>query len=845
VAVASEAGGARGTSAVVNVEITIPPVNTAAPTIVTRSPPAGVTLTTLPSVRVVFSERVSGVDASDLLVNGVPATQVTGSDSNYTFTVADPGYGTVNITWAADHGIEDFGWPSTFPFDESAPGATWTYNLVDRTPPAILTRVPDAGAALTNLTEISIVFSESVTGVDASDLLVNGVPALAVEGSGATYTFTVPQTGSGAVNISWVSGHGITDLATTPNVFNATAPGATWSYIIDENIPPEIASIQPSPAAHVLDLTEVTVTFSEPVKGVNAGDLLVNGVPAASVTSSGASYTFRFAQLNTDLVNFTWAEGHGITDLAPSANPFDATAPEAVWFYTTIDNLPPAASIYPPPSATVRRLGQITVTFNEPVEGVDAEDLLINGVPALQVSGSGAGPYVFEFESAAAGPVEAAFASGHGIQDLATAPNPFGGREWTYVVNPDLITEIAVARVVHISIDGLGSNHLDNYVRNAPAQFPTFVRLMAQSAYTLNARCDYDISETIPNHASMFSGRPVLQPEGFPDHIHHGYANNFPGANDTFHAHGNPNVPYVHSMLDVAHDYGLSTAFYTGKTRMAICERSYNETHGAEDLIGEDNGRDKIDFALVADISGNSITNQVNTIVANLSSATPMHYSFIHLAEPDITGHLTSWGSASYSNMVRLVDAQLGRILDAIDNNPVMANQTAVIVTTDHGGGGITPNHHLEAYHIHNYTIPFFLRAPGIPGGVDIHTLLANRADHGTNRTDYTTQPQPVRNGDGSNLALTLLALPPIPGSFMVPVFATPGVVLTVARFEERMGVFWADPDDEYELETATDLSSEQWEPITSGIVLQESTKVLTFTDVTEISPRFFRLRKR
>jgi hypothetical protein len=845
IAVATDQSGVHGTSAVVTVTITVPPVNTVAPTIFSRSPPAGVTLTTLSTIRVTFSERVSGVDASDLLVNGVPATQVSGSGSNYTFTVVEPGYGLVNITWAAGHGIQDFGWPSALPFDENGPGARWTYNFVDRTPPTIVTRIPAAGSALTNLTEISLVFSEPVAGVDAADLLVNGVPALAVEGAGTSYTFTAPQVGSGLVNISWAIGHGITDLATSPNAFNATAAGATWSYIIDENIPPEIASIQPAPGAHVLNLTEVTVTFSEPVKGVDARDLLVNGLPAASMSGAGATYTFRFPQMHTNQVFFLWADGHGITDLAPSANPFDATDPGAAWFYTTMDNLPPSASIHPPPSATVRRLAEITVTFNEPVEGVDAADLLINGIPAAQVSGSGAGPYLFSFDPAAAGRVELAFVSGHGIQDLATPPNPFAGHEWTYVVNPDLVTEMAVAYVVQISIDGLGSNHLDNYLRNAPAQFPNFVRLTQEGAYTLNARCDYYISETIPNHACMFTGRPSLQPEGFADTIHHGYSSNFPGANDTFHAQGNANVPYFYSMFDVAHDYGLSTAFYTGKTRMAICERSYNAIHGAEDLIGEDNGRNKIDFSLIADISGNSITNQVNTIVANLSSQNPRHYSFIHIAEPDITGHLTSWGSTSYSNMVRLVDAQLGRILNAIDNNPLMANQTAVILTTDHGGGGVTLNHHMEAYHIDNYTIPFFLRAPGIPGGVDLYTLLANRGDPGTNRTDYTTIPQPIRNGDGSNLALTLLALPPIPGSYMVPVFGSPAVVLHVARFEGRVGVFWADPDDEYLLEAASDLSSAEWEPITLGITTQETTKVFTITDADENSPRFFRLRKR
>ena len=57
----------------------------------------------------------------------------------------------------------------------------------------------------------------------------------------------------------------------------------------------------------------------------------------------------------------------------------------------------------------------------------------------------------------------------------------------------------------------------------------------------MNARCDYDFSETVPNHATMFMARPVIQPAGFPDTVHHGYNNNFPAGADTFHNSGNLN----------------------------------------------------------------------------------------------------------------------------------------------------------------------------------------------------------------------------------------------------------------------------------------------------------------
>ena len=130
-AVAQAADGQRGTSAVVRVVITVPPTNVVAPTIDAQLPVEGATITSLSSIIVTFSERVQNVNATDLRVNNVPATTMTDSGSNYTFTFPQPPVGPVNITWSGGHGITDFGFPSVLPFDASGPGATWSYNLID------------------------------------------------------------------------------------------------------------------------------------------------------------------------------------------------------------------------------------------------------------------------------------------------------------------------------------------------------------------------------------------------------------------------------------------------------------------------------------------------------------------------------------------------------------------------------------------------------------------------------------------------------------------------------------------------------------------------------------------
>jgi hypothetical protein len=228
--VAFSSTGFSATSAIVSLRV-FP--NTTAPTIVTQAPPRGATLTSLASLAVTFSERVQNVDAGDLLINGIAASGVSGSGSNYLFTFPQPREGQVRIAWANGHGITDFGYPSNLPFNELSPEAQWEYTLIDRTPPMIVARVPSAGSTVTNLAQISVTFSETVTNVDAADLLVNGTPALGLTGSGSNYIFSVAQPPMGTVSVAWASNQGIFDLAAAPNAFNGTNTNARWSFTLD------------------------------------------------------------------------------------------------------------------------------------------------------------------------------------------------------------------------------------------------------------------------------------------------------------------------------------------------------------------------------------------------------------------------------------------------------------------------------------------------------------------------------------------------------------------------------------------------------------------------------------
>ena len=400
---------------------------------------------------------------------------------------------------------------------------------------------------------------------------------------------------------------------------------------------------------------------------------------------------------------------------------------------------------------------------------------------------------------------------------------------------------VVVDYVVHISVDGLRGDLLKQLLASDPASYPSFQRLRAESSHTFNARCDYTISETVPNHVTMVTGRPVHRPAGQPTTIHHGYTNNSPPSTDVIHGF-NVNVPYVASVFDVVHDRGRSTALLLSKAKLALIERSYDVVHGAADLLPPDQGRDKIEFSQAADgDTGGLLTSLTGRLASN-----PDAYTFMHLHQPDEAGHIYGWGSAPWNAAVAAVDVRLAQLFAAVDARPALRGRLAIVLTADHGGGGGgAASGHSDATRIENVTIPFFVWAQGFPPGAEIHTLLANRWDPGATRPDYNAARQPLRNGDSGNLSLALLGLGPVPGSWLQPAFVSaqsgPELHRVAGQLEVRWGVDFAG----YVLETSAGLSPESWQLIDQGITAEEGGfKYLVPVESAPAARRFFRLRK-
>ncbi|MBI5386475.1 MAG: lamin tail domain-containing protein [Verrucomicrobia bacterium] len=304
----------------------------------------------------------------------------------------------------------------------------------DMIAPLVTAIDPVPGSTVTNLVQVAVTFSEAVANVQPRDLLINRAAAQSAGGSGSNWVFSFPVPPEGAVSVGWNPTNGIVDLGG-----NALVTIPDWQYT-SSVAPPYAVAITPASDSTVTNLTQLTVTFSDPVLGVAADDLLINGSPAFDLSGSGVSYTFSFPQPALGPVYVSWDPGHAIRNLVGLR--FVSTN---VWQYLLIDQVPPTlAFVHPTPGATIGQLTQAEVTFSEPVTGVDAQDLLVKGAPATAVSGSGAGPYLFQFARPADGSVVFSWAAGHGIRDWSATPNTFVGGGWTNT----LVASNALGRLI-------------------------------------------------------------------------------------------------------------------------------------------------------------------------------------------------------------------------------------------------------------------------------------------------------------------------------------------------------------------------------------------------------------
>ncbi|MCQ2166792.1 MAG: alkaline phosphatase [Bacteroidales bacterium] len=231
--------------------------------------------------------------------------------------------------------------------------------------------------------------------------------------------------------------------------------------------------------------------------------------------------------------------------------------------------------------------------------------------------------------------------------------------------------------VILIGLDGMSSAYFDR------EEMPAVSKLMDDGCWTLAKRSVFETSSAI-NWAAMFMGA---------------------GTELTGYTEWYSQVPELPSR--VVNEHGIfPTIHYLVKSQVkdskvgAVYE--WDTIHHLVDSLACDY------FEQANEEIPTDITDKAISFIKN-EKPTLFTISYDH---PDHEGHDEGWGSEAYHREMRFLDGEIARILTALDEAGIAEN-TTVIVTSDHGGigtghGGITPA---------EYETPFVIAGKGIRRG--------------------------------------------------------------------------------------------------------------------------------
>ncbi len=231
--------------------------------------------------------------------------------------------------------------------------------------------------------------------------------------------------------------------------------------------------------------------------------------------------------------------------------------------------------------------------------------------------------------------------------------------------------------VIIISVDGLRADAIARY---AP---PNISRLAREGAASVTAQT-IEPSLTLPSHTSMLTGtEPSV----------HGITWN----TDLTAVRGKA-LP-VPTVFALAKARGLRTAAFFSKSKF----------HHLEDL-------EALDYSQSPNGGWGKIFayRTADDAVRYLARNRP-NLMFVHLGDPDYTGHALKWMSGPYQRAVQAADQAVGRIGDAADS-AFGRGAYVIILSADHGGVGRAHG----AKDPLNSTIPWIAWGAGVREGTTL-----------------------------------------------------------------------------------------------------------------------------
>ncbi|MFC3945522.1 Ig-like domain-containing protein [Pseudomonas gingeri] len=337
-------------------------------------------------VTITFSEAVTGLSLADLTTdNGTLSNLSTSDNITYTATLTP----VAGITQNNNHivldntGVVDIAGNSGSGTSESN-----SYAIDSQRPTATIV-MADPVLTAGETSQVTITFSEAVTGFDNSDLTVpNGtLSAMTSSDGGITWTATFTPTSNinDTTNLISLNNAGYTDLAGNAG----TGSTSSANFTID-TVRPTATIVVADNALKVGETSTVTITFSEAVSGFDATDLSVASGTLSNLTSGdgGITWTATLTPTSniTDTSNVIVLNNSGVANA--SGNTGLGTTSSNNY---SVDTQSPTATI----SVANDHIGigqttTVTITFSEVVSGFDLSDLSVaNGTLSNLASSDG------------------------------------------------------------------------------------------------------------------------------------------------------------------------------------------------------------------------------------------------------------------------------------------------------------------------------------------------------------------------------------------------------------------------------------------------------------------------
>ena len=245
-----------------------------APSVRSIQTPSGIQISAF-DVTITFSESVTGFTASDITLSGTAnarVTALTGSGSVYTATITPDANADGNVTIQVPAGVV-----KDEAENENTASSTSSVRVNLARPTVEITNIPTS--TQNSAFSVTIIFSDSMTGFEASDIRLGGTANATVTdltGSRSVYTATITPTRSGTVTIQ-------VPANAAQGSFNRRNT-ASEAHSVTVDLPSTTVTIS-VPTGTQSGVFSVTIRFSASVTGFTMSDITLGGTANATVTA--------------------------------------------------------------------------------------------------------------------------------------------------------------------------------------------------------------------------------------------------------------------------------------------------------------------------------------------------------------------------------------------------------------------------------------------------------------------------------------------------------------------------------------------------------------------------------